>query len=114
MKLENEEQTTTFYKETLAFLKDHHEVLKKQYGDVSDGKEVWVNDKYHAKDVLEQFDNLIKFITENSKITIEEPAKAEEPAAAGEPAAAEEPKPEGEVMMEGGDEAAGDMMMEAA
>lgn len=101
LKLGNEEQVTTFYKETLKFLNDHNEVLKKQYGDVADGKEVYVNDKYLAKDVVAQFADAVKFISENSKIAGDAPAAEAAPAEA--PAAMEAE------MMEGGDE----MMMAA-
>ena len=116
LKLGNEEQVTTFYKETLKFLNDHHEVLKKQYGSVADGKEIWVNDKYLAKDYVAQFANAVQFITENSKIAADVPAAAapaEGAPAEGAPAEAapaEGAPAEGDAMMEGGDEAAAEVV----
>jgi len=53
LKLADETQTTEFYQGTLKFLSEHSENLTKQYGSAADAKEVYVNDKYLAKDVLE-------------------------------------------------------------
>jgi hypothetical protein len=112
LKLGNEEQVTTFYKETLKFLNDHNQVLKKQYGEVADGKEIYVNDKYLAKDVVAQFANVVQFFTENSKIAADVPAAtapaegAPAEAAPAEAAPAEAAPAEGDAMMEGGDEMA--------
>lgn len=121
LKLGDEAQVTTFYKETLKFLNDHNEVLKKQYGAVADGKDIYVNDKYLAKDVVAQFANAVQFLTENSKIAADAPATAAAEAAPADAAPAEgapaEGAPaEGDAMMEGGDEMAaaeGDAMAAA-
>lgn len=108
----NEELTTAAYKVSLAALQAEHDKLAKKYGTASDAKVQIVNNRYKSNEAIANLADAIAFLKENSGIVTDEPAAAEDKKE-GEMMDAPESKPEGEEMMEGGDEAAaeGDMMM---
>lgn len=99
LKLTNEEQVTEIFKATRTFLRDHFKNQESQYGTPADAKDVYVGDKYKAKDALTQLQNTIDHLQQSSGIADDAPAA--EPAAEEKPA--EEPAAMDE-MMEGGDD----------
>ena len=105
LKLTNEEQTTEIFKGARTFLRDHFKVMTSEYGSPTDAKDVFVGDKYKAKDALEQIQATIDHLQTSSGIADDAPA--------ADAAPAEAMAMEGEMMMEGGDEMMGDMAMEA-
>jgi hypothetical protein len=104
LKLSNEEQVTAIYKETIKYLADHNKVLEGQHGTIADAKDIFVGDKYKAKDLLTAVSDALKHLKDNSKIADDEPAAAEGDKKEEEPKA-EGAEMEGGEMHEGGDEA---------